>query len=84
MIPEHRIYCEPFRGEAAIFFAKEPSPVEVINDANGEIINFYEALKRDFPALERKIEISLHSRKQRHQAEVVYANPDIFDRIKRA
>jgi DNA adenine methylase len=58
--------------------------VEVINDTNGEIINFYEVLKRDFPALEREIEISLHSRKQHHQAGVVYANPDMFDRIKRA
>jgi DNA adenine methylase len=84
MIPEHRIYCEPFCGGAAVFFAKEPSGIEIINDTNGEIINFYEVLKRDFPALEREIQISLHSRKQHHQAEVVYANPDMFDRVKRA
>jgi DNA adenine methylase len=84
MIPEHQIYCEPFCGGAAIFFAKEPSKVEIINDTNGEIINFYEVLKRDFPALEREIEISLHSRKQHHQAEVIYNNPEMFDRIKRA
>jgi DNA adenine methylase len=84
MIPEHQIYCEPFCGGAAIFFAKEPSKVEIINDTNGEVINFYEVLKRDFPALEREIEISLHSRKQHHQAEVIYQNPDMFDRIKRA
>jgi DNA adenine methylase len=84
LIPPHRLYCEPFLGGAAIFFAKEPSKVEVINDTNGEIINFYEVLKRDFPALEREIEISLHSRKRRHETEVVYANPDMFDRIKRA
>jgi DNA adenine methylase len=84
MIPEHRIYCEPFCGGAAIFFAKEPSKIEIINDTNGEIINFYEVLKRDFPALEREIEISLHSRKQHRQAAVVYENPDMFDRVKRA
>jgi DNA adenine methylase len=84
MIPEHQIYCEPFCGGAAIFFAKEPSKVEIINDTNGEIINFYEVLKRDFSALEREIEISLHSRKQHRQAEVIYQNPDMFDRVKRA
>ena len=84
MIPEHVIYCEPFCGGAAIFFAKEPSEVEIINDANGEIINFYEVLKRDFPALEREIEISLHSRAQHRQAGVIYENPDMFDRLKRA
>jgi DNA adenine methylase len=71
-IPSHRIYCEPFFGGGAIFFAKEPSKVEIINDANGEIINFYEVLKRDFAALEQEIKISLHSRKQHHQAEIIY------------
>ena len=84
MIPEHRIYCEPFCGGAAIFFAKEPSKVEVINDTNGEIVNFYEVLKRDFSALEREIEISLNSRRQHRQARVIYENPEMFDRVKRA
>jgi DNA adenine methylase len=84
MIPEHQLYCEPFCGGAAIFFAKAPSRVEIINDTNGEIINFYEVLQRDFTALEKEIAISLHSRKQHRQAEVVYANPDMFDRVKRA
>ncbi|MDR2551546.1 MAG: DNA adenine methylase [Treponema sp.] len=84
LIPEHRIYCEPFLGGAAIFFAKEPSPVEVINDTNGELINFYEVLQRDFTALEREVAISLHSRKQHRHAEVIYHNPEMFDRVKRA
>ena len=84
MIPEHRIYCEPFSGGAAVFFAKEPSKVEIINDWNGELINFYEVLKKDFPALEREIASTLHSRRQHRQARVVYDNPDMFDRIKRA
>jgi len=84
MIPRHEIYCEPFCGGAAVFFAKEPSRVEVINDSNGEIVNFYEVLRRDFPALKREVEISLHSRRQHRQARVVYENPDMFDPVKRA
>ncbi len=84
LIPEHRIYCEPFLGGAAIFFAKQPSPVEVINDTNGELINFYEVLQRDFSSLEKEIAISLHSRRQHRHAEVIYANPEMFDRVKRA
>jgi DNA adenine methylase len=84
IIPEHRIYCEPFLGGAAIFFAKPPSKIEVINDTNGELINFYEVLQRDFSALEKEVTISLHSRKQHRQAEVIYNNPEMFDRIKRA
>ncbi|MHB9293105.1 putative DNA adenine methylase [Hollandina sp. SP2] len=84
LIPEHRIYCEPFLGGAAVFFAKQPSKVEIINDTNCELINFYEVLKHDFTSLEKEIAISLHSRKKHHQAQVIYANPEMFDRVKRA
>jgi DNA adenine methylase len=76
LIPAHKIYVEPFIGGAAIYFAKEPAPCEVINDTNGELVNFYEVLKRDFPALQQEIETSLLSRKQHHQASVIYNNPD--------
>jgi DNA adenine methylase len=84
LIPPHRVYCEPFLGGGAIFFAKEPSEVEIINDTNGEIINFYEVVQQNFTALKKEIAGSLHSRRQHHHAEVIYQNPDMFDRVKRA
>jgi DNA adenine methylase len=84
LIPPHRLYCEPFLGGAAIFFAKEPAKVEIINDTNGESVNFYEVLQRDFTALEKEVAITLHSRDRHRQARVIYENPDMFDRIKRA
>jgi DNA adenine methylase len=56
----------------------------VLNDANAELANFWEVLKRDFDALAEEVRISLHSRKLHKNASVVYANPDMFDRIKRA
>ncbi|MEL3908420.1 MAG: DNA adenine methylase [Treponemataceae bacterium] len=84
LIPEHRIYCEPFVGGAAVFFAKPKSESEIINDVNSEIVNFYEVLQRDFYALQSEVSISLHSRKLHKHAQVVYENPEMFDRIKRA
>lgn len=84
LIPEHTVYCEPFVGGAAVFFRKEPSEVEIINDINSEIINFYEVLQRDFAALQAEVSISLHSRKLHKHAQVVYDNPEMFDRVKRA
>jgi len=39
LIPPHRLYCEPFSGGAAVFFAKEQSKVEIINDTDGELVN---------------------------------------------
>ena len=84
LIPEHRIYCEPFIGGAAVFFAKPKSQSEIINDINSEIVNFYEVLQRDFTALQSEVAISLHSRKLHKHAQVIYDNPEMFDRIKRA
>jgi DNA adenine methylase len=84
LIPPHRLYCEPFLGGGAIFFAKEPSKVEIINDTNGEIINFFEVLQRDFTALEKEVTISLHSRQRYNHAWVIYQHPELFGRVQRA
>jgi DNA adenine methylase len=40
LIPEHTAYVEPFAGGAQLFFNKRPSRVEVLNDLDGEVINF--------------------------------------------
>ena len=82
--PEHKIYCEPFIGGAAVLFGKPQAQAEVINDINSEVINFYEVLQHNFTALQAEISISLHSRKLHQHARVIYDNPDMFDRIKRA
>jgi DNA adenine methylase len=84
LIPIHDLYCEPFLGGAAIFFAKQKSKVEVINDTNRELINFYRVIQNDFVSLEKEIAITLHSRDLHRKAEVIYANPDMFSELKRA
>ena len=35
-LPKHTTYVEPFAGGAQVFFRKEPSKVEVLNDLDGE------------------------------------------------
>ncbi len=84
LIPKHNLYCEPFVGGAAIFFAKEPSNVEVINDVNRELVNFYRTVQNDYVGLEKEIKITLHSRDLHRKANVIYTNPDMFSEIKRA
>lgn len=84
LISKHSIYCEPFCGGAAIFFAKMSSDVEVLNDTNRELINFYRVVQSDFTSLEKEIKISLHSRDLHRKASVIYNNPDMFSEIKRA
>lgn len=84
LIPEHRIYCEPFFGGGALFFAKPKSEVEVLNDINGEVINFFQVLKKQFPELQKEIQATLHSRELYKNAMVVYEHPELFSDVKRA
>jgi len=44
-IPHHRTYVEPFAGGAAVFFAKDPSPKEVLNDYDPEIAFMYKFIR---------------------------------------
>lgn len=50
--PEHHTYAEPFGGGASMLFAKPPSPVEVYNDMDSGLVNFFRVL-RDPEAFER-------------------------------
>lgn len=84
LFPKHKLYAEPFVGGGAIFWAKPKSDVEVINDVNRELVNFYEVVQNEFVELEKYIRISLHSRSLHNDATVVYNNPHMFSRIKRA
>ena len=84
MIPEHRIYVEPFLGGAAVFFAKPPSKVEVINDTNRELINFYQVVKNRLHELQPLVNATLYSREQHDEANIIYRKPHIFDEIRRA
>lgn len=84
LIPQHNLYAEPFCGGAAVFFQKKPSQVEVLNDRNGELINFYQVIKDQFEALQHEIALSLHSRRLHEHAWVIYNNPELFTAVKRA
>ena len=45
--PEHRSYLEPFLGSGAVLFRKPWSPIEPVNDMDGEVINLFECIRRD-------------------------------------
>ncbi len=47
-INEYKNYYEPFAGSAALMFDLEPNNKIFINDLNGNLINFYKAIKLDW------------------------------------
>lgn len=84
LIPAHNLYCEAFLGGAAVFFQKEQSNVEVLNDTNKELMNFYRIVQTDFSSLEREIRITLHSRSAFRDAQTINKAPHLFSDVKRA
>lgn len=84
LIPSHKVYVEPFFGGGAIFWAKTKSEVEIINDTNGMVINFYEQLKLNFLKLQKMVAATLYSRGVYKRAMVVYDNPYLFEPLIKA
>jgi DNA adenine methylase len=62
LFPEHKTYVEPFAGGAQVFFRKEPSKVEVLNDLDREVVNFYRICQSHFEELVRYLRFTLVSR----------------------
>ena len=47
-IPKHHSYLEPYFGSGAVFFTKQPSAIETINDLDLDVVNLFSCL-RDNP-----------------------------------
>src|ERR1035438_3479948 len=62
LLPEHTAYVEPFAGGAQVFFHKRPSKVEVLNDLDGEIVNFLRTCQWHHSELIRYLQYTVVSR----------------------
>ncbi len=62
LLPEHITYVEPFAGGAQVLFHKLPSNVEVLNDLDYEIVNFFRVCQWHYEELVRYLRYCLASR----------------------
>lgn len=72
IMPEHRLYCEPFFGGGAVFFSKPKSYLEVINDTNENLISFWRELKYNFECLHEMVSNTLDSETEYNRAKDIY------------
>lgn len=61
-LPPHEIYLEPFFGSGAVFFNKEQSRLETINDIDGNVVNLFRVLREQPEELAALIELTPWSR----------------------
>ncbi len=83
-IPPHTKYVEPFVGGGAVFWSKEPSEIEIINDLDNFVSNFYSVSKQRFEELDALIQSSKFSRLNHDHACVIRNYPDLFGKLKKA
>ena len=56
-VPPHSCYVEVFAGGAAVFFARNPADVEVLNDVNGDLVNLYRVVTHHLEEFVRESEL---------------------------
>ncbi len=62
--PKHKVYCEPFFGSGAVFFKKEPSYIETINDIDGNIVNLFKVCREQPEKLVKVMELTPFAREE--------------------
>ena len=78
----HRTYVEPFAGGAALLFMRDPAPVEILNDINGELVRLYRCVQHHLDELIRQFRWSLVSSEMFRWAKLQH--PDTLTDIQRA
>ena len=62
MIPKHTCYIELFFGAGWVYFGKETSKIEVVNDIDKELINLFRTIKYHAPEIDRLLEYEFSGR----------------------
>ena len=82
-LPPHHAWVEMFCGSAALTLAKSPAPIEIINDLDKEVVNFFEQLRQSEKKLCRLIALTPYAREELHRARIQKSKPSDLERARR-
>ena len=85
LIPEHVTYVEPFGGGASLLFAKSPSKVEVYNDIDSGLVNFFRVLRDEEKAekLIRLLKLTPYSREEYYDCRQTWGEQSEIEKARR-
>jgi DNA adenine methylase len=83
LMPAHRVYVEPYAGSAAVLFAKRPAAIEIANDLDGNVVNFYRVLRDREDELVRALTYTPYARQEYAAADLAEAELDDVERARR-
>jgi hypothetical protein len=84
LLPEHRHYVEPYAGSLSVLLAKPRVKFETVNDLDGDLVNFWEVLRRRADELEIACGLTPHSRAEHDAAKKALKIEPIDDELERA
>lgn len=66
LLPVHEVYCEVFGGSGALLFAKAPSRLEIFNDLDSGVVNFFRVLRNleQVQELQRLLDLTPYAREE--------------------
>lgn len=80
-LPAHTTYVEPFFGSGGVFFSKQPSKAEYINDLDGDVANLFRVMRDEPTRLAGLVELTPYARAE---YELSYEpTPDPVERARR-
>lgn len=82
-LPPHNCWVEAFCGSAALTLRKKPAPIEVINDIDNEIVNFFNQLRNNHVALCEAIELTPYAEQELSMARVHIEGLSDLERARR-
>jgi len=81
-MPPHKVYVEPFAGAGHVFFQKPKAEVNVLNDANHELIQFFKDIKGKKLCCnigsDKEKFLSLRNKSNKSACEKIYVNKNSF------
>jgi DNA adenine methylase len=83
-IPPHITYSEPCCGGMAVLLNKPPSPVEVVNDINGDIVNFWRVLRDQRDAFIAALQATPYARDEYAACDLAWRRQDPATDVERA
>ncbi len=82
LFPEHAVYVEVFGGGASVLLSKPPATLDVYNDRDDGLVNFFEVLRDQPERLVAMLELTPYSRREWQRARATWFKVD--DPVERA
>ncbi|MFF5473380.1 DNA adenine methylase [Streptomyces achromogenes] len=68
LLPPHTHYVEPYAGGLSVLLAKDPAPLETVNDLDHELVTFWRVLRDQSDDFARACALTPHSRTEHAQS----------------